>query len=310
MVAGLNNNKSQEGLNSTRFYRNLIILLIGSIIVTNSFIIFSNNDGRVFFIDITINITAAIALGLALITVYRQKTDGLYGKTYASLALGLALWFIAELVWAYFELALNIITPFPSIADAFWLAGYGFFAYHLYRIYNFIASKQTIRPVVVIIVSVATAIIFGYIVGMTINIAESSDGQNKHQNHMILLLVSIAYPILDAVLIVPAILILWSVRAGQLASAHWTLLALALLFTAVADSGFGYFAVLNIDTAQEVKWKWEILYNMNKVKEVEWIWDILYNATYLSIAAALCWHNYFFIFDERKVMKKWQKENR
>ena len=85
-----------------------------------------------------------------------------------------------------------------------------------------------------------------------------------------------------------------SVRAGQLVSAHWTLLALALLFTAAADSGFGYFAVLNI----------------NKAQEVEWMWDILYNATYLSIAAALIWHNYFFVFDERKAMKKWQRENR
>jgi hypothetical protein len=187
-------------------------------------------------------------------------------------------------VWAYFELVLNIITPFPSIADAFWLAGLGFFAYHLYAIYNFIANKKTIRPVVVIIVSVATAMIFGYIVGITISIAESSYDQNEHQNRMVLLLVSIAYLILDAVLIVPAILIVWSVRAGQLASTHWTLLALALLSTAVADSGFGYVAVLNI----------------NKAQEVEWIWDISYNATYLSIAAALFWHNYFFIFDEKK----------
>jgi hypothetical protein len=129
---------------------------------------------------------------------------------------------------------------------------------------------------------------------MTISITEASDGQNEHQNRMILLIVSIAYPILDAILIVPAILILWSVRAGQLASAHLTLLAVDLLFTAAADSGFGYFAVLNI----------------NKAQEMEWTWDVLYNVTYLSIAAALFWHNHFFVFDERKAMKKWQKENR
>jgi hypothetical protein len=30
-------------------------------------------------------------LVLAVITVYRQKLDGLYGKTYASLAIGLGL---------------------------------------------------------------------------------------------------------------------------------------------------------------------------------------------------------------------------
>ena len=40
-----------------------------------------------------------MALALAVITVNRQKLDGLYGKTYASLAIGLGLWFIAEIIW-------------------------------------------------------------------------------------------------------------------------------------------------------------------------------------------------------------------
>ena len=104
---------------------------------------------------------------MAVITVYRQKLDGLYGKTYGSLAIGLGLWFIAEIIWTYFELGLQINTPFPSIADLFWLVGYGFFAYHLYRIYNFM-SRETIEHTAIIFVSVTIAIALGYMVNLFI----------------------------------------------------------------------------------------------------------------------------------------------
>ncbi len=62
----------------------------------------------------------------------------------------------------------------------------------------------------------------------------------------------------------------------------------------IADSGFGYMAISNI----------------NSVQEADWIWDILYNTGYLSIAFALIWYNRFFVFDEKKEQKKWQERNR
>ena len=196
--------------------------LIGSIIVANSFIILSQGKDRVFFSNWTINITAAIALALAVITVYRQKLDGLYGKTYASLAIGLGLWFIAEIIWTYFELGLQINTPFPSIADLFWLVGYGFFAYHLYRIYNFM-SRETIKPTTIILVSVTIAIALGYLVNLTTAVSDISYSQKQQADDIVLLLISVAYPILDGVLLVPAVLVLWTIRSGQLSYTHWML---------------------------------------------------------------------------------------
>jgi hypothetical protein len=269
--------------------RNLTFVLIGSIIVANSVIVFSSGENQVFFSNWTINVTSAIALGFALITVYRQKLDGLYGKTFASLAIGLTLWFIAESVWTYFELGLHIKTPFPSIADLFWLTGYGFIAYHLYRIYNFVRI-ETIKPAVVIVVSIATAIILGFVVNLIIGVSDQDHGPNN----MVLLLVGIAYPILDGILLVPAVVVLWTVRDGQLANTHWLLISLSLLVIITADSGFAYIAVLDI----------------NSVQRDLWLWDMFFSAGYLLIAAALFWHNKFFIFNEKEIMKKWQKQNR
>ena len=72
------------------------------------------------------------------------------------------------------------------------------------------------------------------------------------------------------------------------------LIALSMILLAIADSGFGYTAVSNI----------------NSVQQVDWIWGILYNTGYLSIAFALIWYNRFFVFDEKKEQKKWQERNR
>jgi hypothetical protein len=203
------------------------------------------------------------------------------------------LWFVAEITWTYFEIGLKIDTPFPSVADVFWLAGYGFFAYHLYRIYKFV-GKNTVRQTAGLIVSITTAIALGYLVNLIIGVSEISYSQELKADEVILMLVSISYPILDGVLLVPAILILWSIRKGKLVVTHWMLIALSMILVAIADSGFGYIAVSNISSVQEA----------------DWIWDILYNAGYLSIAFALIWYNRFFVFDEKKEQKKWQERNR
>ena len=43
------------------------------------------------------------------------------------------------------SLGLRIETPFPSLADVFWLAGYAPLTYHLYRIYTTVTMKVTIE---------------------------------------------------------------------------------------------------------------------------------------------------------------------
>jgi hypothetical protein len=114
-----------------------------------------------------------------------------------------------------------------------------FFAYHLHRIYKFV-GKNTVRQPAVLIVSITTAIALGYLVNLMIGVSEISHSQEQKADDIMLMLVSISYPILDGVLLVPAILILWSIRNGKLAFTHWMLIALSMILVAIADSGFGY----------------------------------------------------------------------
>lgn len=241
-----------------------ILILVGAIIVSNSFIVFSNQDSRDFFTNWSIITAASAALSLsimAVITAYKRRIDRFFVYAQIIFTVGLALWLVAEVTWAYYQLVLEIGTPFPSSADAFWLSGYGFFTYFMFRIYNFINKGN--EKFIAVLVSLATAIILGYILNLTFGIADLLSAQEGS----VAWLISIAYPILDGILLVPAVLILWSLRGKNVASANWSLLALSIVLVTVGDIGFGYSAVID------------------KAGKEEWIWDLFYNSSYLAMAA-------------------------
>ena len=243
-----------------------ILILVVAIIVSNSFIVFSNQDSRDFFTNWSIITAASAALSLsiiAVITAYKRRIDRFFVYAQIIFTVGLALWLVAEVTWAYYQLVLEIGTPFPSSADAFWLSGYGFFTYFMFRIYNFLNKGN--EKFIAVLVSLATAIILGYILNLTFGIADLLSAQEGS----LAWLISIAYPILDGILIVPAVLILWSLRGKNVASANWSLLALSIVVVTLADIGFGYSAVIN------------------KAGKDEWIWDLFYNSSYLIMSAAL-----------------------
>jgi hypothetical protein len=258
-----------------------ILILVVAIVVSNSFIVFSNQDSRDFFTNWTIITAASAALSLsiiAVITAYKRRTDKFLLEVYIIFTVGLALWLVAEVTWAYYQLVLQIGTPFPSSADAFWLSGYGFFTYFMFRIYKFL-SKGT-EKFIVILVSLAAAIILGYILNLTFGIADLLSAQGGS----LAWLISIAYPILDGILLVPAVLILWSLRGKNVASANWSLLALSIVVVTLADIGFGYSAVIN------------------KAGKDEWIWDLFYNSSYLIMSAALFLQGRVFAKGDTKIM--------
>jgi hypothetical protein len=197
---------------------------------------------------------------------------------YIIFTVGLTVWLVAELTWTYFQLVLQIGTPFPSSADAFWLSGYGFFTYFIFRIYNFLSKGN--EKFIAVLVSLATAIILGYILNLTFGIADLLSAQEGS----LAWLISIAYPILDGILLVPAVLILWSLRGKNVASANWSLLALSIVVVTIADIGFGYSAVID------------------KAGKEEWIWDLFYNSSYLIMSAALFLQSRVFAKGDTKII--------
>jgi hypothetical protein len=279
----------------------LLVILILSILITNSFVIFSgegnnnynNTSKRLSIASWSANVTSAIALASAFVGLYyrtKKQPNPSYSKYYNSkkiqysLCIFLTLWFIAQIIWGYYQQS-----PYLSIADVLWLIGYVFFGYFIFSMYNRL-RKAFIQPHVVVLVSVIIVISLAYMVDLVVS---TSQLLSSHEVAFGVLLVDIAYPILDGILLVPAVLILWSLLSGtkqeqgpkqqqqqqHYASLNWILLSLSMIIFAIADGSFAYFSAFNITTVQ------------NEV----WILDMLYNTAYLTLAVALIRYSDFFI---------------
>jgi diguanylate cyclase len=255
-------------------------------VLVDSLILLAPEGTRLTIGDIINPSSIVIATALSLLVVYRQKTDGLIGKAYAFLAAGLTLWCIAEILWSFTELVLGQKRPFPSISDGLWLIAYGPLIYYAFKMYNAFHNNSSKWSITLVSIGVAAYLL--YIIPLTASTYELSK-----QEDIFLFLISISYSILDMVFIFPASLIILNAvkgaRGGELTSIPWIFLSMVVI--AVADSVFGYTSVAGLDA-------------------LEWTSPPIYSAGYLLMAVGLFWHNRFFIFDEKRVIEKWQKDNR
>jgi hypothetical protein len=275
--------KTQQELNLKVVRRKLVFVLIVSVILADSLIVFAPEEKKLVFGDIAVPTSIVIATAFSLIIIYRQKLDGVIGKAYTLLAIGLVLWCIAEILWSYSEIVLGERSRL-SISDGLWLMAYGpliYYSFKMYSLFHKCSSKFSIA-----LVSVGVAAYLLYIIPLTASTFELSK-----QDDVLLFLISISYSILDMAFIVPASLIILNMRGGggDLTSIPWVFLSMVTI--AVADSVFGYTSLAGLD-------------------KLEWTSTPIYSAGYLLMAAGLFWHNRFFIFDEKKVTENWQKENR
>ena len=250
----------------------LILGLILSAIIANSVIVFSDPHKKHSTAIWILNITAAVASSLAIIAVCRHGIHGLHGKSYLFLTLGLISWFSAELTLLYYYYALHIEEQrLISLTDGFWFAGYLFLALHLLTVLR--SLRGTIKPRVVVIVSIVTVLFVIY------NVFNLASSEFLVDVDFAAFIVTVAYPILDLMLIIPSAIILVSLRRDYQHSVPWFLSSLSLLVNAVADDGY----VNDFVNANS--------HNL-------WIWDLFYVTDFIIMAGALFWYNKFHISNE------------
>ena len=81
-----------------------------------------------------INSLTAVGLSTMILLQDRNSDEGF--KTNILLTLGLIFWFIANIIWVYYEVVLDIVSPVPSLADLFLMSAYGFLIHRLISIYK------------------------------------------------------------------------------------------------------------------------------------------------------------------------------
>ena len=111
--------------------------VISTIVIGNSIIVLADSDSKLIYSNWILIINSLIAAGLSAMILFKDK-DSNEGedKTNIFLTLGLVFWLIANMIWAYYEVVLDIVSPVPSLADLFLLSAYGFLIYRLIVIYN------------------------------------------------------------------------------------------------------------------------------------------------------------------------------
>jgi hypothetical protein len=150
---------------------------------------------------------AAFATATILYSAHRSEKGGGLPRAYAAYSLGMLFWLIAECTWTVYALVFRIEIPFPSMADVFWLLGY------LPLLAALLLQAWPFRDVFAPWKRVAIAV--GMLV-MTITILTATIPPLIAENAgEVPLAVSVAYPVLDALLLSVAIPVLILFRKGS-----------------------------------------------------------------------------------------------
>jgi len=246
----------------------LFLGLIVSVISANSFIFFADNESRTVYSELIVTASVSIAAGLAIVLAYRQTIHNRsHAKTYICLAIGLVLWLCADIIWASYELVLHVAAPIPSLSDYLWLAGYPFFAYNLFATYREFHGKISKRMLIASIIGNATFL--AYLIPLTVSLSDFSA-----QEGVAMFAVIIAYPIMNAILTVPALPILVGLWKEKPWSIPWIFKSLSLFCIVVTDSWFAFIIISGL-------------------YEQVWLSSMLFGAEYLIMAGGLLWFNKF-----------------
>lgn len=256
-----------------KFFVLSIILVVFS---ANSIIIFSDSHIQHYLSLLTLNITAAIASILGIIAFCRYGFHGHHGKSYLFLTLGIIFWFGADFI-LFYNYSVGIEEQrLVTITDFLWFTGYGFLALHLFITLRYLTIK--IKSKVVILVSISTTLFVSY------NIVNLLSFDYNIEDNYFSIIVTLLYPVLDFLLIIPSSLILIALRKDFEHNIPWFLSSLSLLINSIADDGY----VNDFVTGSP---------------ENIWFWELFYVTDFILISGALIWYNIFHISNTQKNIK-------
>jgi diguanylate cyclase (GGDEF)-like protein/PAS domain S-box-containing protein len=175
-------------------------------------------------------IAAAVACGL---TAHRR--DGRVRAVWALLAASSASWGAGQLVWSWYECVLRIEGPFPSLADAGYLAAVPLAALALLRLpLGPLTLASQVRAVLDGLMIAASSLLMSWI--LVLGPVVRAGGES-----LLTQLLSLAYPVGDAVIVTLVLYVLLRRRAdGRAAPVPIAMIGVSLVALAVADSGFAY----------------------------------------------------------------------
>jgi hypothetical protein len=241
--------------------------VLPAVVVAGLLVLTASGDLKAPIEDLTVAAASLSAAAISIPVMLGQKTRHGY-KPFLALSVGLALWAVAEILWAYFELVAGIEVPYPSVPDIFYLSGYAFVALFLFSLYR-VSPRAFENKMVVIVIAITVESFFlnFFLIQLVENIVGFAQPTAED---WLLLAVSVAYPLLDGILLVPAAVLITGYQLGIMSRFSILLFAAAVVLFAVGDTGFSYFALTDFAALQDEK-----------------VWNTFYAVSYVLFAGSL-----------------------
>lgn len=180
---------------------------------------------------------AAVSMAVLGLGKNRMRTGDRVSRIWLGYAAGITFWFLGEFTWAIYTLWFGIPIPFPSPADGFWLVGYIpllvailMQAWPLREVF----SSTKMRLIIAVAFVFAVLLLIALIPGTYAS--ELGEGS-------VALIVALAYPLLDVILLVVAVPILVLFRRGTFWRPFFFVI-FGLMLTTIGDILFTW-ATLN-----------------------------------------------------------------
>ena len=240
-----------------------------------AFYVLLDSDSKLIYSNWILIRSSLLAGGPSAMIIFKDKDSKEEGdKTNIFLTLGLVFWFIANIIWAYYEVVLEIVLPVPSLADLFLMSAYGFLIYRLIVIYRNL-GHITNKKILLLIIS-GTGLFLIYIINLIFFFFFF------FLKGLMLFVVTIAYPTLNSILTVLVLTILLGIKKETHHFVPWVCELVGFLAIVVGDS---WFAVIVLTAFVEQLW----------------MSALLLSAHYLLIAGGLIWYLRYWI--------KWQSKD-
>jgi len=202
----------------------VIIFVIGNILNQDEYPIIED----IYPVDLLFIITPITVIFLGTILVLRYGIHGDHGIAWILFTLAFSCWFIAEATFDYeVEYSLENISSFT--ADIFWISGYPLFLG--FTILYLKPRKKIITKKIILYSSIASLTLLIPTIYLAVDTEEI-----KSLNDIEIFLF-VMYPILNAIILVPAIIATALFFKGEV-NLLWTMIMFGTIFLLMADTSY------------------------------------------------------------------------
>lgn len=259
-----------QGLFQNRRFTIFLTILTVSLVISLVFMVFPIGGARGLIITTNVSVVlfSLLTFWIFFNVWISINTRDISRQIWGFFALGILLWAVAETVWAYYEIILSTETPYPSIADFFWVLGYlPLFLGLTTRYKTLDVTLDPRRKLTILTFAALSFLITVYFVFSPI--ISEFDPQRLAES-----LLNIFYPSGDLALLILTSLVFFSMGKGRFALT-WRLILSGFIITSVADLVFSYLS-------------WYGLYHPHGLPNtVSIIVDFAYNLSYALLALGI-----------------------